>query len=266
MVDFKKHMAAKKAATGETSMVKWDEKLAMYAQAASAKHQQALGQGNWIGTRAGILTYKQQKIKQPLDCVIVADTFENAFYKGKFDENNPQPPVCFAFGDDIATMKPHDASVSKQNPDCVSCPKNVFGTSETGRGKACKNIVRMALVNIVDLKKDATKAEPIFLKTTVTSRQPFARYSKDIEDNMARPLWGVVTRITTEQDESTQFKINFELEEELKDHKLFPILEKLSETQREALLIPYQPMTEAKPAAKGAPRKSNKFAKKPVKK
>src|ERR1017187_9247309 len=91
-----KAQAAKKSDNG-TSMVKWEEELARQADIAAAVTGAA--RGTFISIRGGIITVDKTPIPgNKLELVVLNHCFENAFYEDSYDEGNPVPPVCFAFG------------------------------------------------------------------------------------------------------------------------------------------------------------------------
>jgi hypothetical protein len=46
----------------------------------------------------------------------------------------------------LAGMEPSAKSPSKMAEDCDTCPMNKFGTDDRGKGKACKNLRRLAVL------------------------------------------------------------------------------------------------------------------------
>src|ERR1039458_4189621 len=127
-----KAQAAKKPGNG-TSMVKWEEELARQADIAAAVTGTA--SGTFISFRGGIITVDKNPVPgNKLEAVVLAHCFENSFYEGKYDSDNPVPPICFAFGVAMpgmkpeqletieADMKPHEKSSKPQASSCAVCP------------------------------------------------------------------------------------------------------------------------------------------------
>lgn len=75
---------------------------------------------------------------------IIAHFTTRTYYASGFDPKaQKMPPDCRS--SDCITP---DADVlKKQNPDCVSCAHNAFGSAKVGKGKACKEYIRLFLVN-----------------------------------------------------------------------------------------------------------------------
>lgn len=237
---------------GGTAVVKWEDEFAGYAKETSKGME--VGGGKFLSTKSGVLTYAGGKLPgNELRCVIVGSVYENAFYEGDFDPDNPQSPVCFAFHTEKDEMQPADNVPDKQSDACPGCPKNEFGSAERGQGKACKNVVRLALIAESDLE-DIGAAELVYLKVPVTSVKNWVIYAKKkISEGLKRPYWAVVTKVSIEPDAKTQYQVLFELAEVIEDASHFQPLKDLWEKTMEGIDFPYQ-ATER--AAKPAPKQT----------
>lgn len=257
---------AKKDKPG-TALVNWDEELAKYAKETTAGIKES-GNGKFISFKGGNMTYNGEEIpNSELDCVIVGWTHHNAYYDPdeRYDPKNPQTPICYAFGDDEDLMEPHDASKEKQCGSCAECPFNQYESAKTGKGKACKNTFRLALISSADLD-DIANAEVVYASIPPMSLKNFSNYlKKDLDKKFNRPFWSVITKMTCEPDSGSTFKVLFQCDEVIKDSKLFqPLKDKWQETMGE-IDFPYQERAvEEKPAKKTAakPAAKNKFSRK----
>lgn len=83
----------------------------------------------------------------PMYAVVLDHRNFNRYYTKPYDPQNPTPPDCFAIAKDFDSMSPynHEGVKDPQSNDCASCPMNQFGSGPTGKGKACRNMVRLAL-------------------------------------------------------------------------------------------------------------------------
>src|ERR1017187_3936687 len=123
--------AATKKTNGSTSMVKWEEEMARQADIAAAVT--SVASGTFVSFRGGILTIDKTPMPgAKIEAVITNHCFENAYYDQKWDEDNPVPPVCFAFG--VAkpgmsaaqleaiesSMVPHEKSTKPQSKSCAT--------------------------------------------------------------------------------------------------------------------------------------------------
>lgn len=213
------------AKTQTTAVANWEEELAAQAQAA-AKQEANVGGGNFFSTRAGVLSVDGQALLNNEMAVLIVDgILENAYYAGKFDPDSPTSPVCFAFGRDEADMVPHlsvQQNGTAQHTACKGCRQNEFGTADTGRGKACKNTRRLALIKAGDFDRRTgeftavldpdhyAKTEVRYFKVPPTSITAYAAYVKQLASGLKRPPHGVLTRISLSPHATKQFEVKFE--------------------------------------------------------
>jgi hypothetical protein len=240
------------ATKGSTALVSWKDRLAAKAQ--EAKEQvSSIASGQFIGTRTGQFTWNGNPVRDnKLQVVILDSVFENAYYPGKFDADNPQPPVCFAFGRDAKSMTPHADSAQPQSETCAKCPMNEFESADTGKGKgkACKNIVRLGMVAAMPLSKEGLeKGEIAYLKIPVTSVKSWGAYVRTLDALHKLPPLGVVTEIGSVPDPKSQFKITFRAESPVPDELMESVLNREEEV-RDAIEFPYAPPSEEEPKAK----------------
>lgn len=180
--------------------------------------------GEFFSLKGGQLAFAGDPIKGNRVGVIILDTvLENVYFEGEYDPETPQAPVCFAFGRTEAEMAPHDTVLDAgqmQAEDCASCRHNEWGTAKKGKGKACRNTRRLAMVAAGDFNK-AGEFSPYddiheiidgtlgFMKLPVTSVKAYANYVKKLGVTMKRPPCAVYTQITVVPDAKTQFKVQF---------------------------------------------------------
>jgi hypothetical protein len=234
-------------------VVSYDARMAELASRA-AKTEENVGGGTFISVKGGRLNYNGTDVPDnKLQCVIVDHILENVYYPGKYDPNNPTAPACFAFGRVDKDMKPHEKAAEPQNNACAGCPLNEFGSADTGRGKACKNSRRLALITEDALEESIPDATVAYLKVPVTSVKAFAAYVKHLSDNLKKPPLAVVTEISAHPDANSQFKLEFKLIRVIENDQLGALLDKLETVERE-IDFPYvaqeEPATK-KPAARG---------------
>lgn len=115
------------------------------AQVAALGDRIAPPGGSGIKLAAGSMTLPDgTKTPGPLDLVIVDFVAVNKFYEGPYDQNNIQPPVCFAIGSNPLKLVPSPNSPLPQAKTCAECPMNQWGSQ--GKGKACKNERALAVL------------------------------------------------------------------------------------------------------------------------
>jgi hypothetical protein len=229
----------------------WEDKLAAAAQAASSS-EAAVSVGSFISTRGGRLSLNDNPFpNNELDCIVIDFIAENTYYDGDYDPDTPQSPACFAFwrGEDIVT--PHEKSVTPQSEDCASCPMNQFGSADRGKGKACKNVRRLALIAL-DQLDNVAETVPTYLRVPVTSVKNWATYVKNLASAVKRPPYAVITRVALVPDPKTQFKLTFKMVELITDEDQLTALSEKQEQVAETIGFPYLPVV-----AEEKPKKAN---------
>lgn len=269
--------AKKATASKTTAVVKWDEALAARAQMAK-KAEESVSTGSFISLKSGVMSYNGNPVPgNKLDVVVVDAILENHHFDDAYDPNTPQSPSCYAFGRDEDEMSPHEKVDEPFSEKCKGCPNNEWGSADTGRGKACKNVRRLAVIPADALDGGAEGVEEAaiaYLKVPVTSVKAWAGYVNQLAAANKPPL-AFVTEISVTPDAGSQFKVNFKAKESIEDGELIGALLAKADVVEQTIAFPYQPVEEApaKPArgARGkaapakAPARSAKQAAAPVK-
>lgn len=260
-----------KAKKPGTALVKWEEELAGFAE--STAKGISVSEGKFISFKGGRMSFAGADIPDDeFNGVIVGWTHHNAYYDPdvRYDADNPQTPICYAFGQDEEEMQPHDDSKEKQCGSCAECPYSKFESAKTGKGKACKNTFRLAIIAESDLD-NIEEAEVVYLSVPPTSLKNFANYlAKDLR-NLKRPHWFVKTLVSRVPDDTSQFRVTFKHVENIEDGTLYEPIKALWEKTMEGIEFPYQEREPREPvkgsrgkaSGKGKPAavgKSAKFA------
>jgi hypothetical protein len=268
---------AKKPTPG-TEVVDWEAQMAAQAEIAASAQRASGGGGKFFSMKAGVLSYDGTPMPGNRAAVIViASTLENSYYPEAFVEGVPSSPVCFAFAEHEAALEPHNAVdndpyFERQHDTCQGCPRNEWGSARIGKGKACSNVQRLALIpagNFVEKSTGRTKsvefqgviedeahyaaAETAFIKLPVMSVKNFANYVKQLFGDLKRPPHGVFTEMWVEPDARSQFKVMFEVIDAIPNDLLGVIMPRHSKEQA-AIDFPYNPPAE--PDAQAAPASS----------
>jgi hypothetical protein len=159
----------------------------------------AAGDVGWsfIKTQGGVFEFNEEEIGKEMEVVILEAIRENTYYEGGYDPSNPVPPVCFAMNKKVDELAPPEDLQTKQAEKCSVCQMNVFGTAEQGRGKACKNSVRLVVLPWLSNPDELSKVEGARLRVPVTSVKGFASYTNKLTKGLHLPLLAVVTHIST---------------------------------------------------------------------
>ena len=234
----------------------WADRLAQFAQ--QAQQAEAAPTGSFITTRSGVLQWQGQAVAgNKLDVVVIDSIYENTYYVDDFDPDNPASPICFAFAHDDNELAPHPNSTAPQHATCKGCPQNEFGSADRGKGKACKNSRRLAMVPASPLDATTIEASEIaFLKLPVTSTKNWANYVNTLATMDRRPPFAVITTIGAQPDPKTQYKITFVKKELVNDGDVLSALIKRHEGQKITPTAPYQATVHVeKTAEKGRNKK-----------
>lgn len=253
-----------------TALEKYREKLATKAGQYAEEEETS---GAFITTRGGILKFGDEELPGNEMLVVVLDAIhENTFYPDRFDPEVMLPPRCFAFGRSEKDMEPHDnvpdpdeegadeSYFELQHDNCAECPMAEWGSADTGRGKACSNRRRLAVIpagRFVPTKKRGETemevfedpqhfkdADIAFLKLPVTSTKNWSRYVHELYKEHQVPPFAVLTHIYLEADPKTQFKVFFEFVELIESERILDLMFARNEEAAEAIEQPYAEPTE----------------------
>ena len=220
-------VAAKKKAVVKKKPVKndlavFDDQLAELAKLYQESEKDTIGGTNKISLEGGVFSYQGEVIKsESLNAVILSSAFEHAYYEGDYDPDNMSGPTCYAIR--LATTATSESIAPSPNCQeamseaCNKCEYNKFGTARdgTGKGKACRQRRRIALVLEDDLE-DIGRAEVAYMTIPVTSSKEWALYVKELSTIYKRPPFAVVTEIKLVRDTKTQFKLEFSFIDSIK--------------------------------------------------
>lgn len=221
-------------------------------KAATLKQQIAPPQGRKVSIdRDGNLVLPGDYNLGPEAKFVVVDFCSaNKYYPGAYDPQNVVPPVCFAFGDVIAEMRPEDEAPEPQSDLCKSCDHNQWGSS--GRGKACKNTRELAVVLAEELDDPDNEPELYHLSVSPSSIKYFDAFvSKADALYNGHPIKAIVT--VQVKPKANFFEVHF-VAPEPNPHlaRVFPLMEQAPDLiARTPDLTNYKPTRQqVRPAAR----------------
>lgn len=150
------------------------------AEIAGIRNSVAPPSGNRIITRDKKFTLPSGECRPgPLFAVILDHRNYNRYYVKDYDAKNPVPPDCFAIAKEFGNLSPHnhDAVPDPQADSCAGCPMGEWGSAKVGKGKACRNMVRLAIV----APDCAPDVEPWTLEIPPTALSGWTRLVNDLE-------------------------------------------------------------------------------------
>lgn len=231
------------------ALATYNEELAALAKEAAKAEE---GAAEFFKVSAGTLMYNGSPIPNNEMAVVVVDSIhENVYYATQYDPDNPTPPTCFAFGRDDSDMAPHEVCVkagTAQAPKCAKCPHNEFGTANLGKGKACGNHRRLAMIvagkwengvyaPITDREYYET-AVPGFHRLAVTSVKAFKAWVTQVSGIYGVPPFGMMVKFKVVKNAKTQHLVQFENIGKVGED-LLPVLLQRHKDMRGQIMFPY---------------------------
>lgn len=159
---------------------------------------------NKIATKGKVFTLPDGKTGTELQVIILDWRHVLAHYPGAFNANNPQDPDCFAVGTakpESGLLLPHANIKKPHGENCHDCPKNQWKSAANGKGKACKNQVRLMIVAAADVM-DGKEVQPMTLYVSPTGLKGFNAYVTDLANYHGLDLMQVVTNVTFDPNET----------------------------------------------------------------
>ena len=212
-------MAAKKKAKKKTSkrnlpVVGWQQQLATHAKDGKAPKEKALT-GDYITAKNGKFMLGNVKLGTELDCVVIAYNFEKVYYDADYVEGEAQSPACAALSYDEDEMVISADVPNQQCEDCTECWANEWESAKVGKGKACADRRRLALV--VAGKDD--KMELKILNIPPTSLKSWKGYINEI-DALGLNVMQCAVNISFDEDSTAaQMPLLFEFVSEVTKEK-----------------------------------------------
>jgi hypothetical protein len=167
---------------------------------------------NKISIKGKVFTLPDGSTAPEMNAIILDWRWALAHYPGVFDPKNPQDPDCQAIGSqrpESGHLKPHASVESPHAADCASCPKNQWGSGQNGKGKACKNQIRLLVVPPSSLEEDDV-IQPYTLYVNRSSLKGFSAYTGNLASVHQLDLVQVITKITFDPNE-THPKLQFKM-------------------------------------------------------
>lgn len=162
--------------------------------------------GQFLSMRAKKWSFGGQDLGDYVDIIPIEWSWTYAYYGNqKFDINNPMMPFCFAISKLVDGRIDHDPKnlapeivPDKQSEQCNGCPHNDFGSGD-GRGKACKNTIRLSCLLVgaetVKAVTDPLKAPQVIFPIPPTNLKEFGIYQRNLSESHTPPFW-IVSRLT----------------------------------------------------------------------
>lgn len=243
-----------------TEIVDYDALLAGMAKKATATEKPS---SSSISVKAGILAYNGTPVPDnKLDCIIIASTHSNLYYEDKYNPNDIKNPVCFAYSVDPeeVEMVPHPKASKPQSDKCETCWANQWNSDPGGgKGKACKNTRKLAIIPADVQAEDIVTAEVATLSLPVmTVSKQWSPYVHKLSTLYQRPPLAMITRIGVKPDPKSQFQITFDDVRPVDKTMLKGLIDK-GEASMVLLERAYEPNVEEDEGDSPKPKRGKKF-------
>lgn len=257
-----------------TEIVDWEAQMAAEAKLAT-EAEKLTGGGKFFTMRAGILSFNDTPLPGNQMAVIVLDSiYETLYYDSPFDPDNPKGPTAFALGrdKDELTWNEEYSAPEFAGKLCSESEVCEWGSAETGRGKAAKEIRRLAVIpagsykslgkgkgyelELFDEEDLFAKSDIAYLKVPTMSVNGWSKFVHSVAEEFSRPPHGMFIRVSVEPDPRSQFRVEFEVLEEIPG-ELLGVITKRREQAMKEIDFPYVPFEadadeKAKPTTKRA--------------
>ena len=200
-----KKKVSKKKTSNKKSLMSMDDYEAQLAQEAEelSSRIDTSAEFPMISIKNKEFSVGDADLGEEMDVVIIEVVNEKAYYDGSYDEDNPSTPACFAVG----ICKPNELVPSEDSPKlqdegegCGKCWGNEWKSADTGKGKACKDVRRLACIHVSDLETNVDDIEWALLKTPPTSSGPFDKFFNGLKRVHKRPPWGFIVHLSFDEE------------------------------------------------------------------
>lgn len=190
---------SKKLAKRQSTELSAETQEALQKKLATVRDRVEVGGGRMIRTKGKRFTFPDgTKVNEPLEVVIIEFMAWNLYFDEPYDEDNPIPPVCYAFNERPKDMTPSPNCKEMQigaDELCKGCHWNKFGSAPNGKGKACQNRRLFALLPANADEED----EMMLMSASPTSVSGFDAYVTQLSSDGELPI-SVITEIDFDDD------------------------------------------------------------------
>lgn len=259
-----------------TDLVNYDEQWAAFAKQ-FATQVPTTGGGKTLSIKGGVFTQGDEQLGTMLCAIILDSVAVNTYYEGEYVDGAKSIPKCYSYGFPPEEMYPHVDSmklhmdhfypqtldpVTGQVGPCSKCKWNEYGTASRGKGKACQNRDRLALIpagifvqqrggfgydlRLFDDPNHFATTDLNKINLPVTSVRNYREYANRVIKDTGRPPWGVISVIELAPHPKFQVEVKFHLNEVVPGH-LFPVIRDRYLKAHEGMIEPFSPPQQDEP-------------------
>lgn len=191
------------------------------------------------------------------EVIVLAVLAERAMHEKEYDPDERQSPCCYAYariGEDGESeeMAPHPEAAKPQNKTCKGCEWDKFRTALKGKGKRCRESLRLA---ILPAGKDMKKSDIWHARIPITSVSKFKEFA-GIVLGSGRQLHSVVAELSVTPDPKNFFNVNWRPLRQV-DQKDVVMVEAKALAAQATIDFPYPNFDEEEQQTKGQGAKPN---------
>lgn len=231
-------------------VVPWKERLAQLAKQTEDAEKPT---GNFLTFKSGMMLFNDTPVPGNKMLAVAIDyLFENAYFPNKYDPSKIVSPICYAFARKEGDLRPYIEAEDPQHESCDGCPRNEWGSDpDGGRGKACKNTRRIALLHQDSLTDEKTilEAAVAICKIPVTSVKNWSTFANQCATVLKVPPLAVIAEVSVVPDPKTQFQVLFKGTGVIKDDVILAALVAKQELVAKNIVVPYPKNKEDAPQA-----------------
>jgi len=243
-----------------TNLVPWKERLQQLAKQTEEAEKPT---GNFLTFKNGMLLFNDTPVPGNKMLAVPIDyMFENAYFPNRYDPTKVVSPVCYAFARKEAELAPYKDCEDPQHETCDGCERNEWGSDpDGGKGKACKNTRRIALLHKDSLADEKTilEAAVAICKLPVTSVKNWSTFANQCATVLKVPPLAVICEISVVPDPKTQFQVLFKGTEVIKNEDILATLVAKQEMVAKNMIVPY-PKNKEEPQKQQTPKKQTKYS------
>lgn len=215
----------------KTEVMSVEEQIKQQLALQSQKAESLMGKVNLISFKGGQLIVDGSPVPNgEAEVLVLAQQSERAYYEGEFDPSVVQVPTCYSFD----LVAPHPECANPQHDTCEGCPKDKWGSGKRGKGKACRESARVAVIPAGAPLDTGPIYQCSFPVTSLPSVQEF--FSRCGSSGMLSGQF--VTRLKVVPDPKTFFKASLTPVRKLEAQDFGALLKRMNQA-REQLLQPY---------------------------
>lgn len=156
-----------------------------------------------VSFRGGVITIGGVRVGNAIPIIPLAEQFERSYYAREYDANDKSPPDCYSFDN----ITPHEKASNKQSDACESCEHNAWGSGPRGRGKACKEGMRLAFMRYdkISTTDDVENAGLLQCKFSVINTQAIQPVLTELYEKCGHPA-GMICELSANPDDAIQIR------------------------------------------------------------